>query len=211
MRKIELIELVEDYLVGGDAPADVKGHHHPEILTKHVEAAYGALILQTYLEAKKFSDYSMLDMFSKRFTLTVTMPGSTSYGYADLPFPIMQLPQNASIREVIYTDDRENAFVPIEITANTVFSELEISSIDNTEIYWVEKDPASNNIYKMYFDHLDDNTTEVYAKLIVPLYEFDDFDDVPFPMGKEGQIFDLVVEKLRTKKPEDVINDQIAQ
>lgn len=210
MRKIELVELVLDYLSGGDAPDDVIGHQHPEIITKHVEAAYGELVLQTFLDAKKYSDYSMLDMFSKRFTLTVTIPVA-SYGYADLPFPIMQLPQNASIREVTYTDDRASAFAPIEITANTVFSELEVNLIDDKEYYWVEKDPSVNNKYKIYFDNLNDGTTEVYAKLIVPLYEFDDFDDVPFPMGKEGQIFDLVVQKLRTKPQEDVINDQIAQ
>lgn len=211
MRKISLVELVLDYLVGGDAPDDVIGHQHPEIITKHVEAAYGELVLQTFLDAKKYSDYSMLDMFSKRFTLAVTMEGGTSHGYADLPFPIMQLPQNASIREVTYIDDRASAFAPIEITANTVFSELEVNTVDNTEYYWVEKDPLVANKYKMYFDNLNDGATEVYAKLIVPLYEFDDFDDVPFPMGKEGQIFDLVVQKLRTKPSEDVINDQIAQ
>lgn len=209
MRKIELIELVIDYLSGGDAPADVRGHQHPEIIAKHIEAAYSELILQTFLEAKKHSDYSMLDMFSKRFTLSVTMQEGTSYGYADLPFPIMQLPKNASIREVTYTDDRASAFAPIESTANTIFSELEVNDVDDTELYWVAKDPDSNNIYKIYFDKLNDGTIEVYIKLVVPLYEFNDYDDVCFPMGKESAIFDLVIEKLRGKPPEDILNDKV--
>lgn len=208
MRKQELVELVTDWLSGGDAPADVRGHHHPEIIKKHVEGAYSDLVLQIYLEAKRYSDYSILDMFSKRYTLTVTIEEGTNYGYADLPFPIMQLPQNASIREVTYTNDRTSAFVPVEITANTIFSELEVNDIDDTEYYWVEKDPTKKNTYKIYFDNLNDGTTELYIKLVVPLYEFDDFDDVAFPMGKEGMIFDLVVQKLRGKPAEDILNDK---
>ncbi len=208
MRKIELVELVTDYLSGGDAPADVRGHHHSEIITKHVEGAYSDLILQVYLEAKKYSDYSILDMFSKRFTLSVTMDIGTTDGSADLPFPIMQLPQNASIRDVTYIDDITSGFAPIEIAANTVFSELEVDDIDDTEYYWVEKDPSVNNKYKIYFKNLNDGTTELHIKLVTPLYEFDDFDDVAFPMGKEGMIFDLVVQKLRGKPAEDILNDK---
>lgn len=83
-----------------------------------------------------------------------------------------------------------------------------MDTIDDTEVYWIEKDPDTKNTYKIYFKNLNDGTSEVIIKLITPLSEFDDFDDVAFPMGKEGMIFDLVIEKLRGKPAEDILNDK---
>ena len=48
------------------------------------------------------------------------------------------------------------------------------------------------------------------VKLIVPLDEIDDYDDVAIPAGQEDLLVKQVIELLRAKQPEDTVNDQIA-
>jgi hypothetical protein len=37
MTKQNLVDLILDWLAGGDAPSDIKGKYHPEIISKHLE------------------------------------------------------------------------------------------------------------------------------------------------------------------------------
>lgn len=211
MRKIELVNLVLDYLAGGDAPDDVRGKYHPEIITKRVEAAYNDLIYEIAIAAKRFSDYSQFDIFTQAHILAVTLDGGdNTIGEADLPFPIIQLPDNMGIREITYTDDEASAFAYLENNASTVFKELDVMIVDSRPYFFIEKDDTANNLYKLYMRKLAGSPSEIKAKLVMPLTEFDDYDRVPLPAGKDLRIVELVIQGLRTKPQEDVINDQLA-
>ena len=71
MRKINLIELVIDFLAGGDAPDDVKGKYHPEIIANHLALAYNEAVLESYLEGKAYSDYSILDAWARNYPINI--------------------------------------------------------------------------------------------------------------------------------------------
>lgn len=206
MRKIELIEMCKDHLAGGDAPADVKGKYHDEIITKFIEAAYEDLLYEVYIQSKKYSDFSPLDNYTETFTRTVTADGVNA-GTIELPFPLVALPDNAGVRQVMYTNDESSGFSYLETNSDPVWSELEVDSVDeNPEFRYYRED----NKHKMYLQKMADNTTEVKVKLVVPLSYMDISHHVPMPAGKEGRVFDFVVERLRGKNTEDIINDNIA-
>ena len=46
MKKKELVELIINYLSGGDAPAEIKGKYHPLDIEKYLEIVYNDIILQ---------------------------------------------------------------------------------------------------------------------------------------------------------------------
>jgi len=206
MRKIELIELCKDYLSGGDAPADVKGKYHDEVITKYVEAAYNDLLYEVYVQSEQNSDFSPFDNYTEVFTLAVVADGVNA-GTIELPFPVVSLPDNMGIRQVMYTDDETSAFSYLESNSDPVWNELEVDSVDeNPEFKYYRED----NKHKMYLRKMVDNTTEVKVRLVVPLSYMDISHQVPIPAGKELRLVDFVVERLKGKNPEDIINDNIA-
>ena len=200
-----MIELAQDYLSGGDAPDDVKGRYHPEIIANLLALAYNGIVMSTYMEGKVHSDYSVLDAWAKNHTLNIvnnTVP---------LPFPPVQLPNGMGILQVSPSSDLTVAFAYRETNANAVFGVLEVGSISSKPWFYLEQNTASgNNSHLLQLGKVPDGCTAVKVKMIVPLDYIDDFETVSIPGGKEGSLLDYVVELLRQKPPEDVINDNKA-
>ena len=71
MRKIELIELVTDFIRGGDGNNEMQGRFHEEVTTKLVELAFNNAVFTSYLEAKNHSDYDILDSWAKEYELPI--------------------------------------------------------------------------------------------------------------------------------------------
>lgn len=206
MRKIEIIELIQDFLVGGDAPADIRSRYHNEIITKHVEAAYRDLIYEVWKEAKQYSDYSQLDGYSQLFTVSVSAI-DTNNGTGDLPFPPVQLPRAEGVRHVHYTDDETSDFDYVDNNRMPTFASLEVDTVLGDPYFFIEK--AADNENKIQLRNMADNTTDVSVRMIVPMSYMDDFDDVPLPAGKDGALKDMVIERLMGKPKEDAINDNV--
>lgn len=206
MRKIELIELVQDYLAGGDAPDDVRGRYHPEIISNMLAMAFNDIIMATYLEAKTYSDYSMLDSWALNYTLNITNSKVT------LPYPPVQLPNNMGIRQVSPSDDNTNAFAYRENNANAVFAALEVGSISEKGTFYLEMETTTKgNVSVLYLGNVPTGCNSVKVKMIVPFEQMDDYDYVSIPGGKDKQLIGNVIEILRSKPPEDIINDNKAE
>lgn len=211
MKKINLIEMVQDFLAGGDAPPDMVGQYHPEMIKKYLENAYNQVVYQVWMNGKKFSDYSQLDVWSKVYECAVL--GTAPSGYAQLPFAPVQLPNNMGIRQVSDHDDEANVFAYIEATANVVFNELEVSSYDDTPTFRLEQNNVSttgSHVLKFGQLPVTSPISAVDVMMIVPLEEMGDYDDVAMPAGMEDILVKQTVEFLAKKPMQDTVNDNNA-
>ena len=206
MRKIHLIELVKDFLAGGDAPDDVKGRYHDEIIANLCALAYNKIVFQTWLEGKAHSDYSILDAWAKNHTLNITSDT------VPLPYPPVQLPNAMGILQVSAGTDLENVFAYRETNSNAVFAALEVGSISTTPWFYLEVNTGTGiNSHTLQLGNVPDGCTTVKVKMIVPLDQVDDFTTIVIPAGKEEELIGFVIELLRQKPPEDIINDNKAR
>lgn len=206
MRKIHLIELVKDFLAGGDAPDDVKGRYHDEIIANLCALAYNKIVFQTWLEGKAHSDYSILDAWAKNHTLNITNDT------VPLPYPPVQLPNAMGILQVSAGTDLENVFAYRETNSNAVFAALEVGSISTTPWFYLEVNTGTGiNSHTLQLGNVPDGCTTVKVKMIVPLDQVDDFTTIVIPAGKEEELIGFVIELLRQKPPEDIINDNKAR
>lgn len=204
--------MVLDTLSGGDAPGDVRGRYHPAIIENFIELAYNDLIYQVAAAAinpkDKSVDFSQLDAFAQIFrNITVEDDADRSLKYSVLPFPPVKLPEELGIRMICPEDDPTNPFAHVDNNSQAVFATLDVGSVDSVPTYSLEK--MSGNEYRVYYEN-SGTTTEVTMLLILPFIQFDDYDQLPMPAGKDMSIYDAVVERLRQKPPEDILNDNIA-
>lgn len=205
MRKIELIELVKDYLAGGDAPDDVKGRYHDEIIANFIALAYGQVVFDTFLEGKAHSDYSVLDAWAKNHTINIV--SST----VPLPYPPVQLPNGMGIRQVAVSDDLSVTFAYWDTNAKSVFSALEVGSVSTKPWFYLEQNAGTGtNSHLLQVGNVPDGCSTVKVKMIVPFKYIDDFETVSIPGGKENTLIGYVIDIMRQKPPEDVINDNKA-
>jgi hypothetical protein len=205
MRKIHLIELASDYLSGGDAPDDVKSKYHPEVIANLLAIAYNGIVMQTYLEAKQYSDYSVLDAWALNHSINIVSNAVA------LPYPPVQLPNGMGILQVSAGSDITNTFAYRETNANSVFNALEVGSVSTKPTFYLEQNAgAGNNSHVLQVSNVPEGCTSVKVKMIVPFDAVDDFTTISVPAGKEMDILGAVVELLRSKRGEDVINDGIA-
>lgn len=209
MRKIDIIELVSDFLKGGDSTGDMQGRFHEQIIKKHLEAAFNNLVFQTYMEGKVHFDYSVLDAWARKYTIAIDDLDEGT-GNVKLPYPPMQLPNNMGILQVNEAGDLTNTFAYRETNANSVFAALEVGSISEKPIFYLEQNATGDGIatHLLQLENLPDDVDSVDVKLIVPMEVIDDFDTVMIPAGKEELLIRDTIELLMAKPPEDNINDQ---
>lgn len=205
MRKITLIELVQDYLAGGDAPDDVKGRYHPEIIANLLALAYNQVVMQTYMEGKQYSDYSVLDAWALNHDINITDNA------VPLPYPPVQLPNGMGIIQVAAGNDLNNTFAYRETNANSVFNALDVGAVSTKPTFYLEVNAGSgNHSHVLQVAKVPDGCTSVKVKMIVPLDQVDDFATISIPAGKESLLMEAVVELMRQKPKEDIVNDNNA-
>ena len=210
MKKIEVIELVKDYLSGGDAPDDVKGRFHDEVIANFIALAFNKAVFMTWSEAKAYSDYSVLDTWAMPYTINIS-DISSSKGRVLLPFPPVALPNAMGILQVSAGTDLTNTFAYRETNANSVFSALEVGAISTKPIFFLEVNTGDEiNSHVLRLEKIPDGCTAVVVKMIVPFDQVDDYTDIVIPAGKEETLIGYVIEIMRSKGKEDVINDSKA-
>ena len=206
MKKVELQELIQDWLSGGDAPSDIKGRYHDEIILKHMEDAYNAIVFKTWLEAKNYSDYSVLDSWAKNYTTDIVS------NITILPYPPMQLPDNRGILQVTPATDLTNPFAYLETNSQAVWAALEASAVLLKPTFYLEQNPTSvdnTNTHQLVLANIPDGVTALKVKMIVPIEQIELYDEVAIPAGKEDMMIRSVVELLQGKPPEDLTNDNL--
>lgn len=222
MKKINIIDAIS-YFFASDAAGDLKGIYHPEIIKVHLNNVFTQVVYNTWLNGRKFSDFSQLDAWSKTYPCDV-MHQVGKKAYAFLPFAPVQLPDNMGIRQVRSHEScygeaigAEHVFAYLEATANVVFAELEVSTFDPTPTFRLEQNSfstgagESSHLLRLENMPVTDPITIVDVMMIVPLEELNDFDIVAMPSGAEDniirQVVDLMSKKLPTGNlPSNVVN-----
>ena len=214
MKKIHLIDTIKDFLLSDNA-GDMKGVYHEEIIKVHLNDAFNQAIYAAWLNGKKFSEYSQLDAWSKTYEADVVQAATT--GYVLLPFAPVQLPDGMGIRQVMDHDDNTRVLAPMEATANVVFSELDVNTMDDTPIYTLEQNNISTGAGEE--SHLlrltklpmlpDTVIASVDIMMIVPLDLLDDYSDLAMPNGMENDLIQQVIMLMSKKPMPDNNNDQV--
>lgn len=201
MTKQNLIDLVIDWLSGGDITHDLKSKYHPVVISKHIEMAYSAYAKRMFQEAKSTGNHSNLDSFTKVFEdVDVLYNDKRKKYYSILPSEILQLPDGGGIRSISPMEEEEYQFGYIENNSMPVYMELELSKIGDVATYMIE----SNNVI---YQNLPADITKLLMKLIVPFSSLSKNDNVGLPTGGENEIFRLVIELLSKKPNEDLNNN----
>lgn len=225
MKKINLVEMVQDFLAS-DMPADMVSQYHPEIIKKYLENAFNQVVYQVWHNGKKFSDYSQLDAWTKTYRLQIynhSLSSGLGSGNLRLPYPPVQLPNNMGIRQVAAYMNENVVFAYLENTAVAIFQELEVSSIDTTPRFRLEQndtgggseshvlklDKIPMSVMSPFYD-VPPSVAYINVKMIVPLEEIDDYEDVAMPAGQEDLLVRQTIEFLKNKPPQDTVNDQVA-
>ena len=225
MKKIHIIEAVIDFLAS-DAAGDSKGVYHPSIVATHLSNVFNAEVFNTWLNGKKYSDYSQLDAWSKTYQLDV-VGQCGARAYCLLPFAPMQLPNGMGIRQLkshyscLYgaAIGDQWLFAPIEATANAIFDELEVNTMDDYPTFRLEQSSVSvgagEKSHMLWLENLpeapDDLVTSVDVLMIVPISQLDDYDDVSLPSGAGDSLVRQVIDLMSKKPLPDTLNDNVAK
>jgi hypothetical protein len=215
MKKIHIIEAVIDFF-DSDQAGEQKAKYHPEIVKTHLNNMFNQIIYATWLNGKKFSDFSQLDSWSKTYRCAV-VDQSGSNAYALLPFAPVQLPDGMGIRQICDSDDNSTVFAPIEATANVVFSELEVDDVDDTPTFRLEQNNlstvAGRQSHLLRLERLPiapaSLITNIDTLLIVPMDQMDDYDDVVIPGMQDDTIVRQVIDLMSKKPNPDTANDSV--
>jgi hypothetical protein len=225
MKKIHLIETIQDFLAS-DSAGDSKGIYHVEIIKSYLNNVFNQAIYNTWLNGKKFSDFSQLDAWSKTYTCTV-LNQCGARAYCLLPFAPVQLPDGHGIRQIrnhylcLYgaAIGTQWVFAPIEATANVVFDELEVSTMDDTPTFRLEQSNvnvgAGEPSHMLWLEKLpvapEPLITSVDILLITSLENLDDYDELSMPSGAEDSMIQQVIALMSKKPLPDTANDQVIQ
>jgi hypothetical protein len=212
MKKINLIDAVIDFL-SSDAAGDSKGIYHPEIVKVHLNNVFNSVVYNTWLNGKKFSDFSQLDAWSRTYECTIV-----TQTHALLPFAPIQLPDNMGIRQVCDHADNTNVFAYMEATGNVVFAELDVNTMDSTPTFRLEQNNlsvgAGEPSHMLRLEKLPTPLgiiTSVDVMLIVPMDQVDDYDDISMPQELGDNIVRQVIDLMSKKQSPDILNDQVNQ
>lgn len=212
IKKIELIEKIQDILNGGDQSADQVSRFHNEIISLNISEVYENMLLTMYKQSVQGiggAGMGFLDIYTKPFPNTkITFDEDRCAYYIDTPVKYVQLPQNKGVRWISPMDESSPPFYALDNNANWVLGSLEVGLMNTVPTYYVEND-------RVYIQLKEAKYKEVMYK-IVPVFDNltdDDLIKEPSIVTKNGllTITDVVVARLLNKPQQDITNDGDAQ
>lgn len=214
MTKQSLIDAIVDFL-DSDQSGEQKAKAHPEIVELHLIMAFNQIVYNTWINGKKFSDFSQLDAWSRTYPCAV-VPLVATKAYTLLPFAPLQLPDSMGIRQVCDHDVPSNVFAPIEATSNAIFQELEVSTMDDKPTYRLEQNDlaggAGEESHKLVLENMPaDAISFVDVLMLVSLEQLDDFDEVAIPSGMETNLIQQTIDLMSKKPTPDTANDNVIE
>jgi len=203
MNKREYIALLIDYFSGGACPADLRGRYDERVMERYFEMFYTDVIYNVHRNAVTYSDYSQFDAYAKSYEdVAILKNESRNEYYSVLPATPIELPKNRGIRQVSPMQSQEYKFFPAKNNDADVRGTLEGQSAVGYTSYYREGG-------KVFYRRLN----PIYIgkgllfKLIVPLSEFEDTDNIGIPGINASQIFMAIVEIMRGRQAEKKSNN----
>ena len=215
MTKQNIIDTIIDFL-GSDAAGDAKGVYHPEIVKQHLSNVFNQVIYNTWISGKKSSDFSQLDAWSKTYEVAVvSQVGAKAHGF--LPFAPVQLPNGMGIRQVADNADTSTVFAPMESTADVVFAELDVNTMDSTSTYKLEQNNLNTDegesSHMLKFGKLPEAPSTTIASvdvlMVQNIEQTGDYDIIVMPQGSEDSLVKQVIDLMSKKQESDTSNDGV--
>lgn len=204
MKKIELINVIQDFLAGGDKSNAEVSRMHPEIIQKYIDMAFDKIVWEDYQMSEKKQDFSVLDSYLQSFkNVAVLYDSDRDEYYSVLPAPIGNIPLSRSVRLISPMKNQSYAFIYRANNSKTIYDELEVSAVETRPRFYIEND-------NVYYDNIQyPYISKVLVKMVATLSSLEDDEEVQMPLGTEYRIFDYVMQYLSKKlaTPEDVNND----
>jgi len=181
--KVKLIQLGQESLAGGDAPAEIRGKYHSAVIEQYLDMAY-ADILQDQFDTAG-NDFTKFDNFAKGYQCTIAYNKETELKYFDLPVTLIPLsPKQAGIRSISMFKGQQMAFAPIQNSSIPMWDELEAMQVDTeTCAYMVEENQC------VLYKNAPDIGAILLVKVITPFAELKSSDTVYVPGGKNSILF----------------------
>lgn len=203
MTKRAWTELIIFNVSGGATPADLDSRYHPLVIGEMFGVVYADMIGQIAQQATKAKDWSQFDAYLKAYkNVPVLIDEDRNEYYSLIPATIIELPANRGIRLISPMQDQRNKFNYIDSDSESMWGELESGNIPDGTQYYREGGKAYYRNFSQ--DYI---TPGLLFKLMVPLSEFGDEEEIGLPSTRMTDIFDKIKDMLQRRAPEDVAND----
>lgn len=179
--KEQWVEMLGLKLDGGDAPAQLQGRNSPQECELYLTLAFNDILVKAWME-----DPSLIDDYIKAATYPLLNDTTRGERYIQLDGGVLPLPGNAGIHQVRQPLNPNQQFALIEGNSKPIFSELEVSSVDNK----VDMYPEGSRIY--FGDQLPKIVENLFVKTISSFDSLADDDEVVVPGGNNMLVFDTV-------------------
>lgn len=196
MKKIEIIELIEHMLVGGDSTPETQGKFHPSVIDAAIESVYTPHLWELATISHNSRDESVLNHYAKEFTEEVLQEESGQKRfYINITPPLAALPRLQSIR-LVYPYECINApYIYRDSRANSIYEGTDVQTVDDT--------PRWNLLHdKIYFPNMKklQKPEKVVLQLCCAWGAFEDHDEIPIPGGKDNILIQMVIAELSGTK-----------
>ena len=203
MKKKAFIELIQTQVAGGAVPADLESRLHPLVIGAMVDVVYESIIYKISGNALRYRDWGQLDQYCRPYkNVAILKDEDRNEWYSILPASVIQLPRNRGIHQISPMKDQVNKFKYSDNNSVDIWDELEAQKVVDYTSFYVE----SNRVYYRKFDE-NYVLPGLLFKLLTPLSEFDDDDEIGIPGEKSIDIFTFVTELLTKRAPETNTNE----
>lgn len=202
MNKVELIELLEHKLNGGNTVADQRGKYDPRIISYHIGLVFNQIFYDTF--DRNPAD---LDLYAQEYRgVEIKQDSSSNEYYSDLPSKLVQMRRGAGIRQIRAMGllEETETFKPTTVNAASMLSRGDLGTT-NTDTWYYPRGT------KVFYVWMDTNVTEVAILMLVPFQNLADDAEIYIPSGKEKSLFDAVEASLKNLPPEDKRNDNVSK
>lgn len=203
MTKGQLVELIISDVAGGAIPSDLDSRYHPLVIEKYIDLVYSGILNQVSMNSIIYRDWGQLDQYCKAYkNVSCSKDYDRMEWYSELPAKIIELTKNRGIRLISPMQNQADKFKYRDNSSEDVWSALESQNVVGYTNFYRE----GGRVF--YGNFKEDYATEgLLFKLLVPMSEFDDDDEIGLPAAKSLEFVGMVRDMLLRRPPEDVAED----
>lgn len=206
MTKGQFIYLVKTFFEGGDGGTGGSKRWHLGDIERYTEMGFADTVEQLYRQATRYHDWMHIDPLSKVY---YNIPVTKDHGelVAKLPAPVLQLPESGGVRNVWVGSPFGD---PVHLTpsgAQNVYCEIQ------------KHDGRTGDALSGYIQGetvriicpIDRKIERVSMRLIRSLQGYKETEEMPTVFGKDGIVFQTVIQMMAGIQPGDYVNDSSSQ
>ncbi len=205
--KYKLAEQAQRIILGGNPTGDREVSIQELIL--FATQSFSIIVRRTFFEGKSEGESFVNGDFIYSFeNVDVSKDGARDEYYSSLPETTVTLPYDMGVYQISRMKHQNKAFIPVSNGFNAMHSGMESSMLEGNIGYYREGD-------RIYYVNFNDTTGigKVLMKLIAPIGQVDDEDQVNIPDDIQGEIVQMIVQLYTNEQaaPKDIVNDNVKQ